>query len=381
MKKILTVALLTLLTLVVLIMAAGPLLQAMGVDVLCVTQEEGRWRLVRCGGAAPLTADTGPPALSTDARPIVIDTDMAADDWMAILFLLQRPDLDVRAVTVTGAGEAHCEPGVQNALDLVALAGRPDIPVTCGRETPLQGNHVFPPSWRDHVDALAGVSIPSSPGQPHEQDAVALIASAIREAAGELEIIALGPLTNLGEAFQIDPSLAEEIAQIYVMGGAFNVPGNVTDAPEMAIDNQVAEWNIYVDPYAAALVVASGAPITFVPLDASNHVPLDERFYDRLDANRTTPEAMFVYQMLTESIGFVRSGDYYFWDPLTAAILVDESLSTLEAERIAVTVEEGPESGATRPDPDGTQVRIATWADEARFKALFLDVLNGRVSD
>jgi pyrimidine-specific ribonucleoside hydrolase len=210
---------------------------------------------------------------------------------------------------------------------------------------------------------------------------VALIASAVQEAAGELEIIALGPLTNLGEAFQIDPSLAEEIAQIYVMGGAFNVPGNVTDAPEMAIDNQVAEWNIYVDPYAAALVVASGAPITFVPLDASNHVPLDERFYDRLDADRTTPEAMFVYQMLTKSIGFVRSGDYYFWDPLTAAILVDESLSTLEAERIAVTVEEGPESGATRPDPDGTQVRIATWADEARFKALFLDVLNGRVSD
>ncbi len=161
------------------------------------------------------------------------------------------------------------------------------------------------------------------------------------------------------------------------MGGAFAVPGNLTDAPEMGIDNVAAEWNIYVDPHAAAVVVASGAPVTFVPLDASNHVPLDETFYHRLGEERTTPEAEFVYQVLTRNIGFVRSGEYYFWDPLTAAIAVDESLGTFETQPVSVIEGGGPESGATRVDERGDLVRIATAADGDGFRQVFLDVLNG----
>ena len=206
-----------------------------------------------------------------------------------------------------------------------------------------------------------------------------LIASTIRDAAGDLEIIALGPLTNLAEAFRGDPSLTGQVEQVYIMGGAFAVPGNVSDAPEMGIDNVAAEWNIYVDPHAAALVVGSGAPVTFVPLDASNHALLDEAFYDRLGEDRTTAEAEFVYQVLTQNIGFVRSGDYYFWDPLTAAIAVDESLATVDTQSVSVIEGEGPQSGATRLDEGGSPARIATAAAGERFMQLFLDVLNGRV--
>ena len=369
-----------LLLLLILLLVGGPLLQAMGVEVFCINNETGRWRLERCGGETMLEADKSPPVLAAGAQPILIDTDMAADDWMAILYLLQRPDVDVRAITVTGVGEAHCGPGVQNALDLAALAGRPEIPVTCGRETPLAGERVFPQSWRDNVDALAGITIPSSPSQPYDQDAVGLITELIEDSAGELEIITLGPLTNLAEVFLADPALANEIGQVTVMGGAFFVPGNVNDAPELAIDNNAEEWNIYVDPRAAAIVVGSGAPVTFVPLDASNLVPLDEEFYDRLARNRSTPEAEFVYQMLIENIGFVRSGDYYFWDPLTAALAVDETLGSIESQPVVVLEEEGPESGATRVDPNGNPAKIVTSVAGERFKELFLAVLNGDVA-
>lgn len=370
-----------LLSITILLLVSGPILNAMGVEVFCISKEAGRVRLERCGGDTDLTVDEAPPTVSTDAQPTLIDTDMAVDDWMAILYLLQLSSVDVRAITVTGAGEAHCGPGVQNALDLIALAGQPNIPVTCGRETPLEGARVFPSSWRKNVDALSGVSIPSSSSQPFEQDAVELIKSTIQDADGDLEIIALGPLTNLAEAFQYDPSLAEDIKQVYIMGGAFSVPGNVTDAPEMGIDNAVAEWNIYVDPRAAALVVDSGAPITFVPLDASNHVKLDNAFYNRLRADRTTPEAEFVYQVLTENLEFVRSGNYYFWDPLTAAIAVDESLGTYDIQSAFVVEGEGPESGATRLSEDGNPVSITTAVDGERFIRLFLAVLNGRIVD
>jgi inosine-uridine nucleoside N-ribohydrolase len=379
-KRTLKITIVALLVVLALVLLSGPVLNVAGVDVLCISAENGRLRLDRCGGETALTADAAPPKLLAHAQPTLIDTDMAADDWMAILYLLQRPDVDVRAITVTGAGEAHCGSGVQNALDLAALAGRPEIPVTCGRDTPLEGDHVFPQSWRTNVDALAGISIPHSPSEPQGQDALGLIASTVRDAAGNLEIIALGPLTNLADAFLDDPSLTEEVEQVYIMGGAFAVPGNVSDAPEMGIDNVAAEWNIYVDPHAAALVVASGAPVTFVPLDASNHALLDEAFYDRLSEDRTTPEAEFVYQVLTRNIGFVRSGDYYFWDPLTAAIAVDESLGTFDTQSVLVIEGEGRESGATQLNNGGTPVRIATAAAGERFKQVFLDVLNGRVA-
>ena len=365
----------------ILVLVSGPILEAIGIEVYCISNEGGRLRFERCSGNISLTKDKAPPVISTDAQPILIDTDMAVDDWMAILYLLQLSDVDVRAITVTGAGEAHCEPGVQNALDLIALAGQPNIPVTCGRETPIEGTRVFPPSWRKNVDALSGVSIPASSYQPVAQSAVELIANTIQDSDGDLEIIALGPLTNLAEVFLTDPSLAEDIKQIYIMGGAFSVPGNVTDAPEMDIKNTTAEWNIYVDPHAAALVVASGAPITFVPLDACNYAKLDEPFYNRLQTDRNTPEAEFIYQVLTENIGFVRSGNYYFWDPLTAAIVVDESLGTFEIQSAFVVEGEGQESGATRLGEDGSPIRITTQVDGERFKQSFLDVLNGRVVD
>jgi inosine-uridine nucleoside N-ribohydrolase len=368
------------LAVVVLLLVVGQVLHAAGVDVLCISNENGRWRLIRCVEETAFMADTAPTELSADAQPVLIDTDMAADDWMAIQYLLGRHDVDVRAITVTGAGEAHCGPGVQNALDLVALASRPEIPVTCGREAPLAGDHAFPQSWRTNVDALAGISLPRSPREPHGQDAVDLIRETVRDAGGNLEIIALGPLTNLAGAFLDDPSLAEQVEGVYIMGGAFAVPGNLNDAPEMGVGNVAAEWNIYVDPHAAALVVASGAPVTFVPLDASNHVPLDEEFYHRLGEDRTTPEAEFVYQVLTRNIGFVRSGEYYFWDPLTAAIAVDESLGTFETQPVAVIEGGGPESGATRVDERGDPVRIATAADGDGFRQVFLDVLNGRAA-
>src|SRR6188474_693963 len=99
-------------------------------------------------------------------KPIIIDTDMAADDWRAILYLLQRIDVEVRAITVTGTGEAHCKPGVQNALNLLALADNPDIPVACGRETPLQGDHAFPDALRASDDRMAGLTLPTSSNPP-----------------------------------------------------------------------------------------------------------------------------------------------------------------------------------------------------------------------
>jgi len=161
------------------------------------------------------------------------------------------------------------------------------------------------------------------------------------------------------------------------MGGAVDVPGNV-GVSHAGIDNSVADWNIYVDPRAAAIVLQSGAPITLVPLDASNHVPVTTDFIERLKDDRNTPEARFVYDVLsqTQYSDFVQSGGYYFWDPLAAAILTDNSLAVFETRNLTVIEEESNQSGRTQASQSGAPIRVAVDVEAERFEQLFLDTLN-----
>ena len=327
--------------------------------------------------ASPALAPDTPHALAAGAQPVVIDTDMAADDWLAILYLLGRSDVDVRAITVAGTGEAHCVAGTRNALDLVALAGRPEIPVACGRQTPLEGDHAFPIEWRERVDDLLGLKLPENSTEISDESAVALLTRILQGSPQKVHLVALGPLTNVAELLQAEPASLANLAMITVMGGALEVAGNV--GPSSNIENEAAEWNIYVDPRAAAQVFSSGAPLTLVPLDATNHAPLTMAFYKRLESDRTTSVAEFVYRVLAAQEQNVRSGWYYFWDPLAAAIATEEGLATFQQRSLVVVEDQGAESGRTLESERGFNIRVAMTADRERFEALFLDAVNGRL--
>ncbi len=333
--------------------------------------------LGRVGTAHPSLEPIMPHAVAADAQPVVIDTDMAADDWLAILYLLGRSDVDVQAITVTGAGEAHCSAGTRNALDLVALAGRPEIPVACGREVPLEGDHAFPTEWRERVDNLLGLTLAENSREASSEPAVELMARIIQGSPQKVHLIVLGPLTNVGEVLEAEPGLVMNLEMITVMGGAVEVAGNVGSSS--SIENKVAEWNIYVDPRAAAEVFGSGAPITLVPLDATNCAPLTMEFYRCLERDRTTSVAEFAYRVLAAQEENVRSGWYYFWDPLAAAVATEEGLGTFREIPLVVVEEEGAESGRTLESERGVIIRVAMTADRERFEALFLDAVNGRL--
>ena len=319
-----------------------------------------------------------PLVLAADAKPFVIDTDMAVDDWLAILYLLGRPDVDVKAITVTGAGEAHCDAGTRNALNLVALAGRFEIPVACGRKSPLEGDHAFPSEWRESVDSLFDLTLPENDRAVSGESAVEILTRIIQNSPRKVYLVTLGPLTNVAEALETEPTLVMNLEMITVMGGAVEVPGNI--GITSGIENSVAEWNIYVDPHAAAVVFSSGAPITLVPLDATNDTPLTMDFYRRLEEDRTTSVAEFVYRVLQAQEGAIRSGQYYFWDPLAAMIATEEEgLGTYKQTSLVVIEVEGAESGRTVENMSGLIVRVAMSADLQRFETLFLDAINGRL--
>ncbi len=336
-----------------------------------------------CGGPQPSPTPTSIPTLTPipptptrvtpGIKPVVIDTDMAVDDWMAILYLLQRTDVAIKAITVTGTGEAHCEPGIRNALGLVALAGNDPIPVACGRETPLEGEHTFPQGWRERVDNLAGLSVPEGQNPAAGTTAVELLVSTIQSSPEKVTLLALGPLTNVAELLLGTPSVSENIERVFIMGGAVHVTGNLSSN---VANNQAAEWNIYVDPHAANVVFEAGVPITLVPLDATNQALLTMDFYEQVQSKRATPEAKFVFDVLNKQMGFLKSGSWYFWDPLAAAVLTNESLSTYEQDALCVVEEEGPQSGQTQVVTGCPEIRVAIFVDKAQFEQVFLDTLN-----
>jgi pyrimidine-specific ribonucleoside hydrolase len=307
---------------------------------------------------------TAGSAQDQDPVPVVVDSDMISDDWMATLFLLNDPAFAVKAITVAGTGFADCDAGVRSALGLLALTDYGDVPVSCGAESPLMGDNAPPAEWRTTLEMVEALGLPEG-GDPVAQDAVALFTSTIQDSPDPVTVLALGPLTNVGAALEATPALAENIERIYVMGGAVDVAGS-----SVSEENTVAEWNIYCDPHAARLVVESGAPITLVPLDATNEVPVTPEFVATLDAEKATPEAEFVAALLAANAESIAAGGYYFWDPLAAAVLSDPSLVTLTPRDVTVIDRPGaPDDGRTKPVGNGSEVLVATAPDGDALEA------------
>lgn len=305
------------------------------------------------------------------STPVIIDSDMITDDWMAALYVLNDPAFSVKAITVTGTGFATCDAGVRAALGLLALTDYGDVPVSCWRETPLAGENAPPTEWLTTLEAVEALGLPEG-GEASEQDAVSLFTSTVQDSAEPITVLALGPLTNVGAALEAAPNLAANIEMIYIMGGAVDVDGSfVSDA------NTTAEWNIYSDPHAARLVFESGAPITLVPLDATNDVPVTPEFVAALDAAMTTPEAEFVSIILANNAESIAGGGYFFWDPLAAVVMSDPSLVTLTPRDVTVIDTPGhPEDGRTKPVGNGSEILVATLPDAAALETMLIEMWN-----
>src|SRR5262245_9477567 len=139
--------------------------------------------------------------------PVIIDTDVDIDDWMAMLYLLNHPGIEVRGITVVGTGAAHLEPGTRNALDLLMLAGKPEVPVAKGLAKPMRYDHAFPPDIRDPVDDVFGIELPHNPNPPLD-DALTFLRQQLTARGKKVTILAIGPLTNLGTLLKQSPELA-----------------------------------------------------------------------------------------------------------------------------------------------------------------------------
>lgn len=281
------------------------------------------------------------------AKPVIFDTDMAIDDWLALLFLLRHEEADVIAVTISASGESHCQPGLDNASNLLKLAGHRAIPVACGDDFPLDGYFVFPEPWQVDSDTLSGIDVGqwvSAPvsATPTEGHAVELIHKLISGNDEAITLVAVGPLTNIAQWLQRHPKDRQRVAELVMMGGSYAAPGNIV-VPGFSDDNpnQVSEWNFYIDPLATQETLeADGLSKVMVGLDVTNTVRLTHAFADRFKQQVASPASEFVDRVLDKNRWFIESGEYYFWDVMAAVVAVDANLC--EGRNISVSARAEP---------------------------------------
>ena len=195
-------------------------------------------------------------------RRIIIDTDPGLDDAVAILFALAAVDeLEVLGI-VTVAGNLPLFETERNARRICALAGRPELPIYAGCERPLL--RPLATADRIHNDPRLEAVLPEAAMPLQAQHGVDFLIETLRSAdLSTTTLCALGPLTNIAMALVKAPEVVGKVCELVVMGGACFQLGNVTPA---------AEFNIHVDPHAAAIVIDSGIPITMIPLDVTHQL-------------------------------------------------------------------------------------------------------------
>ncbi|MFM5016216.1 pyrimidine-specific ribonucleoside hydrolase RihA [Aeromonas veronii] len=252
------------------------------------------------------------------ALPVILDCDPGHDDAIALILALASPELKVLAVT-TSAGNQTPDKTLNNALRILTLLGRDDIPVAAGAPKPLARELII----ADNVHGESGLDGPKLPDPafaPQAMTGIELMAKCLRESPQPVTLVPTGPLTNIALLLAAHPELKGKIARIVLMGGAAGA-GNWTPA---------AEFNIYVDPEAADMVFKSGIPITMCGLDVTHEAQVMDEDIERVRAI-TNPVAQCVAGLLDFFMIYHRDPKWGFagaplHDPCTIAWLLAPEL-------------------------------------------------------
>jgi pyrimidine-specific ribonucleoside hydrolase len=303
--------------------------------------------------------------------PVILDCDPGHDDALAILLALARPELRVLGVT-TVAGNVGLAATTRNALSVLTLAGRTDIPVAAGADRPL----VRPLRTAAQVhgtSGLEGADLPEPSVEPSPEGAVGLMARLVRESAEPVTLVPTGPLTNIALFLGAHPELRDRIAHICLMGGAMG-EGNWTAS---------AEFNIWVDPDAAARVFTSGIPITQITIDVTHQARAtvaESDAWEDLDTRTGRAFASlfrFFAQWHDRRYGWDGSPIH---DAVAVAHLVEPGLVTVEPYRVDIETVSELTLGRTVIDRERLSGRepnaqVSVGIDRERFLALIREAL------
>jgi purine nucleosidase len=305
---------------------------------------------------------------------LIIDTDTASDDAVALLMALRDEAATVEAITVV-AGNVPLPQAIQNALYTRELVGA-TAPIYAGRDGPRVGE-LRTAQFVHGEDGMGDIGLELTGRRPQDGDAVDVLVETIRANSGELTLVTLGPLTNVAEAFERAPDLPAKLDRLVVMGGASDAVGNMT---------AVAEFNVWADPESAQVVFRSGAPIEMVGWDISRrYAVFDEEEQQAL--RRLGPLGEFAVDTQATLNDWARAHSglpgFDYPDPIAMAVALDPGVAT-STRRLYVDVETAGEltRGQTVVDHVGITERpptaeVVLEASRERFLELLTQALRG----
>ncbi len=304
--------------------------------------------------------------------PVILDCDPGHDDALAIALALADPRLGLLAVT-TVAGNAPLARTTRNAGRILALAGRSDVPVAAGASRPLVRDPWVPVEFHGE-SGLDGADLPEPAVPPDARSAVELSAAVLRASAAPVTLVATGPLTNVALLLRAAPDLHDRIAEIVVMGGSFGL-GNTTAS---------AEFNMWADPEAAAVVFEAGIPLRMAGLDVTHQALMLPADIARLDGLGTRAGHVFADLMRFFAI---HHRDRYGWDgppihdAVSVAWLAEPTLVHSQAMRVDIDISDGPSRGRTIADPEGltgrpANVEVGLTIDRERLMDMLIDAVS-----
>ena len=364
------------------------------------------WAAASLATTAPHTADTTPTA----PTPVIVDTDMGFDDWMAILYLLNNPKVEIKAITVDCAGETYCPQGAVNATRLIEIAGKTQIPVFYGEQPRATLAYQYPTMIRYGATTMEVSGFDQVKGVPfYTGDAAGQLVQILRE-AGEantpITVLSIGSSTNLAAAIALAnqgdaTSFTKGVKRIVKGGGAVGkavkgrltnteIKGNINIPTIFSSDNTTAEWNIYPNATAAETLFSSGLPLTLVPLNLSDDVPITEDSFNRLSDMAKSDEARFVVQVIIDNVqsqGGWSEVELDYWDPSVVVSAINPELVTEQYDDVALCVDTAANRyhGTTYVNADGMcdqlgaksgPVDIYTKLPLTAFETEFFGVLN-----
>jgi purine nucleosidase len=302
--------------------------------------------------------------MGEERTPYILDVDTGIDDALALALAVRSPEIEILAVT-TLAGNVDVIKTTENTRRVLSWLGACEIPVHRGASRPLAKTlHIAAHVHED--DGLGNARLPEASNPVGRDRGPAAIIRMANERPGEITLVCLGALTNLAIALNVEPSLAGVLKRVVIMGGAYFNPGNTTPH---------AEFNIYVDPEAAAQVFATEFPeLTVVGLDATHQTVWTREEWERA-GTRESREALLASKVYGAS--FTRRGKVtgYLHDPLAVAIAIDPSLACYATGHVSVTLD-GDERGKTSLHRDEIGARIAETVDVERFSRIFRERLD-----
>jgi len=294
-------------------------------------------------------------------QPLMLDVDTGVDDAAAIALAIGRRANLVGVSTV--ADNVPIEVATENTRRVLALLGKPDVPVFRGASHPLVATY----QDATHVhggNGLGGAELPAATAAEATPTGPEAIVELAERHAGDLTLVTLGPLTNLAIALSLRPQLTRQIANVVVMGGAFFTGGNVTPH---------AEFNVYVDPDAAQQVFdAPWQAITAIGLDVTHRTVLSRAIWEAIPADARGAAAL-IRDISGRTFTERAMSGFYLHDPLAVAVALDPSLVSGEPSGIDV-VTHGEQRGKTSERPGGN-VLVATQVRAEAFVRRFCDAL------